>query len=84
MARQSEVSASNSEVETPGFMLVNLYGSWTLREGVSLSAGVENLFDQSYRQHLGGYNRNAGSDVGLGERLPGSGRSLGLRLSLQG
>ncbi|WP_417488980.1 TonB-dependent receptor [Maricaulis sp.] len=84
VAEQSEVSASNSEVETPGFMLVNLYGSWTVREGVSLSAGVENLFDQSYRQHLGGYNRNAGSDVGLGGRLPGSGRSLGLRLSLQG
>ena len=84
MARQGEVSLSNSEAETPGFVLVNLYASWTLRDGVSLAAGVENLFDQTYRQHLGGYNRNAGSDAGLGERLPGSGRSLGLRLSLQG
>ena len=84
VARQGEVSRSNSEAETPGFVLVNLYASWTLRDGVSLAAGVENLFDQTYRQHLGGYNRNAGSDAGLGERLPGSGRSLGLRLSLQG
>ncbi|WP_417480873.1 TonB-dependent receptor plug domain-containing protein [Maricaulis sp.] len=84
VARQDRVSAANSEAETPGYVLVNLYGSWTLREGVSLAAGVENLFDHSYRQHLAGYNRNAGSDVGLGERLPGTGRSLGLRLTLRG
>ena len=84
VARQSEVSVTNAEAATPGFLLVNLYGSWTPREGISLSAGVENLFDESYRQHLGGYNRNPGSDVGLGERPPGTGRSLGLRLTLQG
>ncbi|WP_417492782.1 TonB-dependent receptor plug domain-containing protein [Maricaulis sp.] len=84
VARQDRVSTSNSELETPGYVLLNLYGSWTLRDGVSLSAGIENLLDHSYRQHLAGYNRNAGSDVGLGERLPGTGRSLGLRLTLRG
>ena len=84
VARQSQVSATNSEQETPGFVLVNLFASWTIRDGATLSAGVENLFDHAYRQHLSGYNRNAGSDVGPGERLPGSGRSLGVRLTLQG
>ena len=50
---------------------------------MTLAMSAENLLDEDYEQHLAGYNRNAGSVVGVGERLPGSGRSIGLRLSVQ-
>jgi iron complex outermembrane receptor protein len=43
-------------------------------------AGVNNLFDTRYSDHLNGYNRVRDSDVALGERLPGPGRSLFARV----
>ncbi|MGD2131508.1 MAG: TonB-dependent receptor [Maricaulaceae bacterium] len=82
VAEQSEVSATNSEAETPGYVILNLYGEWAVADGVELSAGVENLLDHTYRDHLAGYNRIAGSDVGLGERLPGAARGVFVRLHI--
>jgi len=84
VAEQDRVSVTNSEAQTRGYVLLNARASWDISEGASLTAGVENLLDQDYEQHLGGYNRNAGSDIGLGDRLPGTGRSFGLRLHLRG
>jgi iron complex outermembrane receptor protein len=81
-AEQSDVSATNSEAKTAGYGILNLYGDWTVREGVRLAAGVENILDQKYEDHLGGYNQIAGSDVALGDRLPGAGRGAFVRLSL--
>jgi len=82
VAKQSKVSATNSELTTSGYTLLSLYGDWQVKENVTLSAGVENLFDQVYRDHLSGYNRNGFGDVPVGERIPGSGRGLFLRLSV--
>ena len=73
-AEQSDVSAINGELETPGYALVNLFGEWRAADGVSLSLGVENLLDHSWRDHLGGYNRVMNSDIAVGQRLPGVGR----------
>ena len=78
---QDDVSVANSEATTPGYAVMNLYGSWTITDGVSLSAGVENLLDHTYRDHLAGYNRVRGSDVDLGQRLPGAGRNAFVRLT---
>ncbi|MDA0978638.1 MAG: TonB-dependent receptor, partial [Proteobacteria bacterium] len=80
--RQSRLSATNSEQETPGFALVNVTAGWQLAEGLRLSAGIENLLDREYEQHLSGYNRVADSDVPLGSRLPGVGRNVFVRMSL--
>lgn len=82
VADQTEVSQTNSEAETDGYAVFSLLGDWTVREGMRISGGVENLFDESYVDHLGGYNRIAGSDVGLGERLPGAGRGAFVRVSV--
>ena len=82
VAEQDDVSVTNSEPETPGYVLVNLYGDWQVKDGVKLSAGVENLFDQVYRDHLAGINRNGFGDVAIGSRLPGAGRGVFVRLSL--
>lgn len=82
VASQTHVSRTNSEARTGGYGVVNLYGAWTVREGARLSAGIENLLDNRYADHLGGYNQVSGSDVGLGARLPGPGRGAFVRLSV--
>jgi len=81
LAEQDEVSAQNSEAETPGYVLLNAYGHYDLTERVTVSAGVENLLDQRYREHLAGYNRNAGLGVPVGERIPGAGAGVWLRVN---
>lgn len=80
VAAQKKVSATNGEATSKGYGLANVYGHWLVREGLRLDAGIENLFDRRYLEHLAGYNRIAGSDVPLGSRLPGPGRSAFVRL----
>ncbi|MGJ3233090.1 MAG: TonB-dependent receptor [Oceanicaulis sp.] len=81
VAEQTRVSAENSEQETPGYVVVNLFGDLAVSDAVLISAGVENLFDQPWRDHLGGYNRNSGLGVPVGERLPGPGAGAWVRLN---
>jgi iron complex outermembrane receptor protein len=75
-ARQDKVAAYNGETPTGGYGLVNLRTRWQVSKTASLSAGVENLFDKSYADHLGGINRVSGGDVALGAPIPGAGRFL--------
>lgn len=82
VADQSKVSDTNSERPTDGYVVFSAYGDLLIRDGVKLSAGIENLFDEVYEDHLSGYNRNGYGDVPIGERLPGAGRGIFLRLSL--
>jgi iron complex outermembrane receptor protein len=84
VAKQTEVSSTNSEAPTSGYVILNLLGGWDVARGVRLSASVENLLDHQYRDHLAGYNRVSGSEVALGQRLPGPGRSFLLRLNVSG
>lgn len=79
-AAQNRVSTTNSEARTAGYVLASLYGHWIVRDGLRVDAGVENLFDRLYVEHLAGYNRISGSDVAPGARLPGPGRSAFIRL----
>ncbi|WP_417452010.1 TonB-dependent receptor plug domain-containing protein [Kordiimonas sp.] len=80
VAKQKKVSATNDEAATDGYVLVDLYAGWWVNERVNLTAGVENLFDRFYEDHLAGYNRIAESDVALGDRLPGAGVNAFVRL----
>jgi iron complex outermembrane receptor protein len=82
VADQDDVSLTNSEQATDGYVVLSAYGTWDVREGVTLSAGVENLLDEVYQDHLAGYNRNGFGDVPVGERIPGAGRGMFVRLSL--
>jgi iron complex outermembrane receptor protein len=81
VAEQSDVSRTNDEEATDAYAVFNLYGEWEVRPGLRLAAGVENLLDEVYRDHLSGYNRNGFGDVAIGERLPGPGRGAFLRIS---
>lgn len=83
VARQDEVAAYNGEPPTPGYALMNLRAGWNVTRRLTLQAGVDNVLDEFYADHLGGINRVAGSDVAIGQRLPGLGRFVygALRLS---
>ena len=83
-ADQNNVSASNDEQPSKGYFLAGLFGHVELTPGVTLDASVENLFDRNYTEHLAGYNRVSGSDVAIGARLPGAGRSAFVRLRWTG
>lgn len=82
VADQDDVSLTNSEQATDGYVVLSAYGEWDVRMGVTLSAGVENLLDEVYEDHLSGYNRNGFGNVPIGERIPGAGRGAFVRLSL--
>ena len=82
-AAQDEVSASNDEATSDGYAVVGLFGQLALLDGVTLEAGVENLFDTYYQPHLAGRSRVGASDVPVGERLPGYGRNAWVRLLAQ-
>lgn len=84
VADQEDVSVTNSEATSKGYVVLSAYGQWAIREGVKVSAGVENLLDQVYKDHLSGYNRNGFGDVPVGERIPGAGRGVFIRLSVAG
>ncbi|MEJ2402428.1 MAG: TonB-dependent receptor, partial [Xanthomonadales bacterium] len=80
-ARQDDVAAYNAERPTSGWGIVNLRGAYELNGAFTLGAGVENLFDTVYQDHLGGYNRVRESDIAVGDRINGMGRNVYLRLN---
>lgn len=82
VAKQDQISATNSEQATDGHVVLSAHGHWDVRPGVRLAVGVENLLDEVYQDHLAGYNRNGFGDVALGQRTPGPGRGVFLRLSV--
>ena len=40
------------ETRTPGFTVCHLRGYWSRHENLRLTAGIENLFDRNYLEHL--------------------------------
>jgi len=75
-AEQDQVSDTNDEQETDGYQLLNLRGGLEITPDLFINAGVENILDSTARDHLTGINRVADSDVDVGDRLPGPGRSF--------
>jgi len=81
VSEQKRVSMTNSEAASDGYVVLNAFGSWKVSDNVRLSAGIENMLDQKFEDHLAGYNRISGSDVPVGSRLPGPGRGVFIRIS---
>jgi iron complex outermembrane receptor protein len=83
VAKQRHVSTENEEEKTSGYGLINLSGSYSPNSQMKINAGINNLFNRSYQDHLAGYNRNnTSADIAVGERLYGLGRSAYVNLSL--
>ena len=75
-AKQNKVSSFNDEQATAGYELVNIDFTWSPTESLRLEARVENIFDTLYEDHLTGVNRAGGSDILVGDRIPGAERSF--------
>ncbi|MDQ6995114.1 MAG: TonB-dependent receptor [Mariprofundaceae bacterium] len=80
--KQNKVSHTNTEQKTAGYSLFNLKGRYAINSHINLTAGVNNIMNRFYQNHLSGYNRvtknTAGqaSAVATGARLPGEGRNF--------
>ena len=64
------------EPESPGYAVLNFRLARTFANGLRLEAGLENILDDHYADHLGGINRVSGGDLAPGERIPGAGRCV--------
>jgi len=71
---QNRVSDVQGETRSPGFAVFNLRFAKTFMKTLRAEAGVENLLDKRYADHLGGVNRVTGGDLATGERIPSAGR----------
>jgi iron complex outermembrane receptor protein len=81
VADQDDVSATNRELATDGYELLNVAAWWSVTPGLRLAAGVDNLLDERFADHLNGVNRvNGNPDLASGERLPGLGINGFLRV----
>jgi iron complex outermembrane receptor protein len=76
VARQDRVDPDYGENPTPGYDVWHLRGGITLARHLVLEAGIENLFDKEYSEHL---TPEAAMPVGglqAGQEIPQPGRSL--------
>jgi len=69
---QNKVSDSQFEQVTPGYAVINASAGYDV-DAWAINAGLNNLFDTEYSDHLGGYNRVMGSSIELNERMPAMG-----------
>ncbi len=76
VAAQHHISEAFYEPETPGFSLLNFSVSYHVSKNISINAGVNNIFDVSYYEHL---NRKI---VGSTEKLYEPGRIFFVNLYL--
>jgi len=80
--KQNKVSQTNAEQKSAGYSLFNLRGRYAIKRNIELTAGINNILDRFYQDHLGGYNRittdaaGVASAVATGARLPGEGRNF--------
>ena len=80
-ARQDQVDEQFPEDETPSFVVYNLGLGLALTSSLRLEAGVENLFDENYHEHLTREAAVATDDLAVGDEIPAPGRSFYLKLS---
>ncbi|MFA7138302.1 MAG: hypothetical protein EOL88_08970 [Bacteroidia bacterium] len=65
VAAQKHISRAYYEQETPGFLLINLFARLKPTKEITINAGVNNLLDTGYYEHLN--RRVIGSTVNLPE-----------------
>lgn len=74
---QERVSGTRGEQATPGYETLDIQGGVSLPGGVMARAGVNNLFDRTYTNHLNSRNPFTGFQV------PEPGRVLFVRISVR-
>jgi len=79
--RQDKVDPTFPEDPTAGFSVYHLRGMVELPKGFTLQAGIENLFDRDYSEHLTREAMLPVGDLMPGQEIPAPGR--GFHLSVQ-
>ncbi len=77
-ARQDRINPEFGEDETPSFALFHLRGGRTLSTHWRIEAGIENLFDRDYHEHLTREALLPEGDLKAGDEVPGPGRGFHL------
>ncbi|MDP6980234.1 MAG: TonB-dependent receptor [Myxococcota bacterium] len=75
-AKQKKVSDTNGEDPSDSWGILNIYGSWEPMEWLGLTAGVNNVTDNDYHDHLAGISRVSSSGVDAGDAIPAPGVSF--------
>jgi iron complex outermembrane recepter protein len=73
---QNHVSEASFEDSTPGYVIPNIDLAWLAAKNIRLTAGVNNLFNKAYYDHL---NRRI---IGTGENFYEAGRAVWLNLKV--
>ncbi|QCU89823.1 TonB-dependent receptor domain-containing protein [Thiomicrorhabdus sediminis] len=76
-ADQTEVNELYNELETAGWNTLDLFANYQINKRVSLSAGVDNLFDHAYENYLNRTDATTGADYKVYE----PGRNIWAKLS---
>jgi iron complex outermembrane receptor protein len=76
VASQNQVSEASYEAGTPGYIIPNIGLAWQPSKAVRIMAGVNNLFNKAYYDHL---NRRI---IGTGGNFYEPGRSLFVNLKI--
>lgn len=79
--KQDKVSTTNQEQETSGYAFVDVSAQYFFGDSIVLEAGIYNLFDREYEDHLSGYNRVQNTDIAVMERLPSVTRNVWMELN---
>ena len=74
-ARQDKVSAIQKELISSGYGAVDILTAYETDNWI-VKAGISNLMNKAYADHLGGINRVLGQDIPKGEHLPSEGRKI--------
>jgi iron complex outermembrane recepter protein len=77
VSSQRHVSEAFYEPETPDFSLLNLSIVYKVNKAIGITAGINNVFDKSYYEHL---NRKI---IGTTEKLYEPGRVMYIQINIQ-
>ena len=72
---QNDAALTDKEQITAGYALLSLDVQYFFNGELSLRAGIDNLLNREYQNHLGGYNRIEETEILAMFRLPSEGLS---------
>jgi len=81
-ARQDKIDNDFPESETPGYAVFHLRGGFEVFDRLRIDAGVENLFDQEYTEHLTPWAAVGAGDLKQGDEIPEPGRFVNVGFKL--
>jgi len=78
---QDKVSETNGETPTDDYAVVNVSAWWQATASLRVAAGIDNVLDEGYEDHLAGrYRVRGNADLPRGDRIPGYGVNGFVRL----